>query len=94
MAADSDPSHHGPRVEDDALIRGRGQFVDDVEKQGVAHAVFVPMTRRAASRELCCAALFGDPVALAARYTQGDAQLGTFLGWDSGSSSSVRNACR
>ncbi|HWV52116.1 xanthine dehydrogenase family protein molybdopterin-binding subunit [Pseudorhodoplanes sp.] len=41
MAADSDPSHHGPRVEDDALIRGRGQFVDDVEKQGVAHAVFV-----------------------------------------------------
>src|SRR5918998_3321308 len=30
-----------PRVEDDALIRGRGKFVDDVEKQGVAHAVFV-----------------------------------------------------
>lgn len=39
--ADSDHPHHGPRVEDDALIRGRGQFVDDVEKQGVAHAVFV-----------------------------------------------------
>ncbi len=37
----SDHASHGPRVEDDALIRGRGQFVDDVEKQGVAHAVFV-----------------------------------------------------
>ncbi len=37
---DSD-HHHNPRVEDDALIRGRGKFVDDVEKQGVAHAVFV-----------------------------------------------------
>ena len=37
---DSD-HHHDPRVEDDALIRGRGKFVDDVEKQGVAHAVFV-----------------------------------------------------
>ncbi len=33
--------HHDPRVEDDALIRGRGKFVDDVEKQGVGHAVFV-----------------------------------------------------
>jgi carbon-monoxide dehydrogenase large subunit len=41
MAADSEHPRHGPRVEDDALIRGRGQFVDDVEKQGVAHAVFV-----------------------------------------------------
>jgi carbon-monoxide dehydrogenase large subunit len=37
----SDHPHHGPRVEDDALVRGRGKFVDDVEKQGVAHAVFV-----------------------------------------------------
>jgi carbon-monoxide dehydrogenase large subunit len=37
----SDHPHHGPRVEDDALIRGRGKFIDDVEKQGVAHAVFV-----------------------------------------------------
>jgi len=37
---DSD-HHHDPRVEDDALIRGRGKFVDDVEKQGAAHAVFV-----------------------------------------------------
>lgn len=37
----TDHPHHGPRVEDDALVRGRGQFVDDVEKQGVAHAVFV-----------------------------------------------------
>lgn len=33
--------HHDPRVEDDALIRGRGRFIDDVEKQGVGHAVFV-----------------------------------------------------
>jgi carbon-monoxide dehydrogenase large subunit len=41
MVADSDHPHHGPRVEDDILIRGRGQFADDVEKQGVAHAVFV-----------------------------------------------------
>jgi carbon-monoxide dehydrogenase large subunit len=41
MTADSDHPHHGPRVEDDALVRGRGQFVDDVDKQGVAHAVFV-----------------------------------------------------
>ncbi|MFN3350973.1 xanthine dehydrogenase family protein molybdopterin-binding subunit, partial [Pseudorhodoplanes sp.] len=40
MASDNHP-HHGPRIEDDALIRGRGQFVDDVEKQGAAHAVFV-----------------------------------------------------
>lgn len=41
MSADSDHPHHGPRVEDDALVRGRGRFVDDVDKQGVAHAVFV-----------------------------------------------------
>lgn len=41
MAADSDHPRHGPRVEDDALVRGRGQFIDDVDKQGVAHAVFV-----------------------------------------------------
>jgi len=41
MAPEHDHPHHGPRVEDDALIRGRGRFVDDVEKQGVAHAVFV-----------------------------------------------------
>jgi carbon-monoxide dehydrogenase large subunit len=40
MATDSN-HHPGPRVEDDALIRGRGRFVDDVEKQGVGHAVFV-----------------------------------------------------
>ena len=37
----SDDHHPGPRVEDDALIRGRGKFVDDIEKQGVGHAVFV-----------------------------------------------------
>ena len=33
--------HYDPRVEDDALIRGRGKFVDDAEKQGAGHAVFV-----------------------------------------------------
>ncbi|MET0276945.1 MAG: xanthine dehydrogenase family protein molybdopterin-binding subunit, partial [Pseudorhodoplanes sp.] len=33
--------HPGPRVEDEALIRGRGKFVDDTEKQGVGYAVFV-----------------------------------------------------
>jgi carbon-monoxide dehydrogenase large subunit len=37
----SDHPHHLPRVEDEALLRGRGRFIDDVEKQGVAHAVFV-----------------------------------------------------
>jgi carbon-monoxide dehydrogenase large subunit len=37
----SDHHSHGPRVEDDALIRGRGKFVDDVDKQGVAHVAFV-----------------------------------------------------
>jgi carbon-monoxide dehydrogenase large subunit len=37
----SNDHHPGPRVEDDALIRGRGKFVDDIEKQGVGHAVFV-----------------------------------------------------
>lgn len=41
MNAEHDPHHPGPRVEDDALIRGRGKFVDDVEKQGVGHAVFI-----------------------------------------------------
>ena len=33
--------HLAPRIEDDNLIRGRGRFVDDVERQGIAHAVFV-----------------------------------------------------
>ena len=41
MASDSNHPHHGPRVEDDALIRGRGKFIDDVDKQGVAHVAFV-----------------------------------------------------
>ena len=41
MASDSNHPHHGPRVEDDALIRGRGKFIDDIDKQGVAHVAFV-----------------------------------------------------
>jgi len=40
MAADirniTRPARRGRR-----LVRGRGKFVDDVEKQGVGHAVFV-----------------------------------------------------
>src|SRR5215469_18286224 len=30
-----------PRIEDDALLRGRGRFVDDIEPSGVLHAAFV-----------------------------------------------------
>ena len=41
MDTKSEHHEHGPRVEDDALVRGRGRFVDDVDKQGMAHAVFV-----------------------------------------------------
>ncbi len=41
MNAEHGDHFHLPRVEDDALIRGRGRFVDDVEKQGAAHAVFL-----------------------------------------------------
>jgi aerobic carbon-monoxide dehydrogenase large subunit len=41
MNAEHGDHFHLPRVEDDALIRGRGKFVDDIEKQGVAHVVFV-----------------------------------------------------
>ncbi|HEY2134396.1 MAG TPA: xanthine dehydrogenase family protein molybdopterin-binding subunit [Xanthobacteraceae bacterium] len=35
--------HHGPtiRVEDDALVRGRGRFVDDADQQGRAYGFFV-----------------------------------------------------
>jgi len=34
-------THRTIRVEDDPLVRGLGRFVDDVEKQGAAYAVFV-----------------------------------------------------
>ena len=30
-----------PRVEDDALLRGRGRFVEDAPQANQAHAVFV-----------------------------------------------------
>ena len=30
-----------PRVEDDALVRGLGRFVEDTPQPGQAHAVFV-----------------------------------------------------
>jgi len=30
-----------PRLEDEALLRGRGRFVDDVPVSGVLHAAFV-----------------------------------------------------
>src|SRR5215467_1421633 len=35
--------HHGPtiRVEDDALVRGRGRFLDDTDAQNRAYAFFV-----------------------------------------------------
>jgi aerobic carbon-monoxide dehydrogenase large subunit len=32
---------HQPRLEDDALVRGRGRFADDVTASGQAHACFV-----------------------------------------------------
>jgi carbon-monoxide dehydrogenase large subunit len=34
-------AHRTIRVEDEPLVRGLGRFVDDVEKQGAAYAVFV-----------------------------------------------------
>ena len=37
----ADHHAHSPRVEDDALVRGRGRFVDDVDKQGMGYAAFV-----------------------------------------------------
>jgi carbon-monoxide dehydrogenase large subunit len=40
-ASDTAHAHRTIRVEDDPLVRGLGRFVDDVEKQGVAYAVFV-----------------------------------------------------
>lgn len=40
-SATSAHSPHTIRVEDDPLVRGLGRFVDDVEKQGAAYAVFV-----------------------------------------------------
>jgi carbon-monoxide dehydrogenase large subunit len=40
---DMKTEHHGfhPRVEDDRLVRGRGQFVDDIAQQKQAYAYFV-----------------------------------------------------
>ena len=40
-ATDAAHAHRTIRVEDDPLVRGLGRFVDDVEKQGAAHVVFV-----------------------------------------------------
>ena len=40
-ATTGDHAHRTIRVEDDALVRGRGCFIDDVEKQGAAYAAFV-----------------------------------------------------
>ncbi|MDT3685533.1 MAG: xanthine dehydrogenase family protein molybdopterin-binding subunit [Pseudorhodoplanes sp.] len=40
-ATDAVHAHRTIRVEDDPLVRGHGRFVDDVEKQGAAHVVFV-----------------------------------------------------
>jgi carbon-monoxide dehydrogenase large subunit len=40
-AAVAAPAHRTIRVEDEPLVRGRGRFADDVEKQGAAYAVFV-----------------------------------------------------
>lgn len=34
-------AHRTIRVEDEALVRGLGRFIDDVEKEGAAYAVFV-----------------------------------------------------
>src|SRR5258705_4988496 len=34
-------THHGPRVEDDYLVRGAGRFVADRAEPGQAHAYFV-----------------------------------------------------
>ena len=33
--------HSSPRVEDQALLRGRGQFVDDIQIPGTLHLAFV-----------------------------------------------------
>jgi carbon-monoxide dehydrogenase large subunit len=38
---DTHPARHGPRVEDDALVRGRGHFMDDPRLPNQAYAVFV-----------------------------------------------------
>jgi aerobic carbon-monoxide dehydrogenase large subunit len=40
-ATDSTATHHEPRVEDDALVRGTGRFVDDPRLPNQAYAVFV-----------------------------------------------------
>ncbi len=39
--ADKHEHHFEPRVEDDALLRGRGRFVEDAPQPNQAHAVFV-----------------------------------------------------
>jgi carbon-monoxide dehydrogenase large subunit len=41
MAASSLPSKHTPRVEDDALVRGAGRFMDDPRLPNTAYAAFV-----------------------------------------------------
>ena len=43
MDAHTSDHHHGPtiRVEDEALLRGRGRFVDDAEPRGQAYGFFV-----------------------------------------------------
>jgi carbon-monoxide dehydrogenase large subunit len=40
-STDATHMHRTLRVEDDPLVRGLGRFVDDIEKQGAAMAVFV-----------------------------------------------------
>ena len=42
MDQSADQHHHfEPRVEDDALVRGRGRFVEDAPQPNQAHGVFV-----------------------------------------------------
>ena len=41
QSADKHEHHFEPRVEDDALIRGRGRFVEDAPQPNQAYAVFV-----------------------------------------------------
>ncbi len=38
---ETSPARHGPRVEDDTLVRGRGQFMDDPRLPNQAYAAFV-----------------------------------------------------
>src|SRR5215510_14493300 len=41
MTASPGDSNHTPRVEDDALVRGAGRFMDDPRLPNTVHAVFV-----------------------------------------------------